>query len=122
MTDDDTELPFTLFVASAQLLVGIGLIAFASSSAVRIIGAVVISFALLTAVSAWYHTRQRVRRLSADLGQPDEPAARGGGEPAARGPDDLGRIPASQSTQGARQPPHPEGSRSASPGPHDPGE
>ncbi|HWD85120.1 MAG TPA: hypothetical protein VG321_05170 [Solirubrobacteraceae bacterium] len=93
MTDDDTELPFTLFIAAAQLLVGIGLIAFASSSAVRIIGVVVIAFALLTGGTAWYHAHKRGQRLfgtwSAD-GEPDEPEA--------------------QSSQGPRQPPDADGS------------
>jgi hypothetical protein len=93
MPDDDTELPFTLFIAAAQLLVGIGLIAFASSAAVRIIGVVVIAFALLTGGSAWYHAHRRGQRFfryrSAE-GEPDSAA--------------------SQSSQGPRQPPNPDGS------------
>ena len=100
--DDDAELPFTLFVAAAQLLVGVGLIAFATSAAVRIIGVVVIAFALLTGGSAWYHARKRDQRFfegSSSAGEADE---------------------AFQSTQGPRQPPNPEASRSASPGPHEP--
>jgi len=102
MTDDPTELPFTLFVATAQLIVGIGLICFASSDAVRIIGVVMIAFALLTGGSAWYHAHRRGQRLFG-----------GGTEEEARSGD--------QSSQGPRQPPTPAGSRSASSGPQEPG-
>ncbi|HET9719239.1 MAG TPA: hypothetical protein VFP55_04095, partial [Solirubrobacteraceae bacterium] len=78
MTEDDTELPFTLFIATAQLLVGIGLIAFATSAAVRIIGGVLIAFALLTGGSAWYHARRRGQQLFGfwlSETDEDEPAA-----------------------------------------------
>ncbi len=76
--DEDTELPFTLFVACAQLIVGIGLIAFGPSSAVRIIGVVVIAFALLTGGSAYYHARRRAQRSLADPADPEEgPSERG---------------------------------------------
>lgn len=107
MTDDETEAPFTLFVAAAQLIVGIGLIIFATSSAVRIIGVVVIAFALLTGGSAWYHARKRGQRLFAAFSFADEEEA-----PAA---------PRDQSSQGPRQPPTPEVSPSASEGPQDSG-
>ncbi len=93
MTDDATELPFTLFIAAAQLIVGIGLIAFASSSAVRIIGVVVIAFALLTGGSAWYHAHKRGQRLFG-------PGSEDGGT----------EEPGAQSSQGPRQPPDPDGS------------
>ncbi|HWD63762.1 MAG TPA: hypothetical protein VG405_01185 [Solirubrobacteraceae bacterium] len=93
MTDDDTELPFTLFIAAAQLLVGIGLIAFASSAAVRIIGVVVIAFALLTGGSAWYHAHRRGQRLF--------------GYVSAEGESDESEA---QPSQGPRQPPNPDGS------------
>jgi hypothetical protein len=105
--DDAAELPFTLFVATAQLIVGIGLIAFATSAAVRIIGVVVIAFALLTGGSAWYHARRRGQRLFGgwfeELGEerPEEAAP--------------------QSSQGPRQPPTEEVRRSASSGPQEPG-
>lgn len=99
MTEDDTELPFTLFIATAQLLVGIGLTAFATSTAVRIIGGVLIAFALLTGGSAWYHARRRGQRLfgywSSETGD-SEPV------PPAAGPP---------SSQGPRQPPNPDASR-----------
>lgn len=114
MVDDDAELPFTLFVAGAQLLVGIGLIAFAGSWAVRIIGVVMIAFALLTGGSAWYHSRQRGQSMSPGLAEPED-AGLGTADEVATG------TPAPHSTQGPRQPPEPEGSRSASPGPHEPG-
>lgn len=104
MTEEDTELPFTLFIAAAQLIVGIGLIAFATSAAVRIIGVVVIAFALLTGGSAWYQARRRGQRL---LGFP------------AREEDSA---EADQLSQGPRQPPTPDVRRSASSGPQDPGE
>ncbi len=45
---DETELSFTLFIAAAQLLVGVGLAVFGTSAAVRIIGGVIVLFALLT--------------------------------------------------------------------------
>jgi hypothetical protein len=93
MTDDDTELPFTLFIAAAQLIVGIGLIAFASSSAVGIIGVVVIAFALLTGGSAWYHAHRRGQRLIASWSTDAET-----------------EEPGAQSSQGPRQPPDPDGS------------
>ena len=105
MSDDETELPFTLFIATAQLIVGIGLIAFASSTAVRIIGVVVIAFALLTGGTAWYHAHKRGQRLFAGFSF-DE---------------DASEEPNDQSSQGPRQPPTPEVSRSASEGPQDPG-
>lgn len=106
VNDDDTaELPFTLFVATAQLIVGIGLIAFATSAAVRIIGIVVIAFALLTGGSAWYHARKRGTSLLGAFGLDQESA--GDSE--------------AQSSQGPRQPPTHEVRRSASSGPQDPG-
>lgn len=105
MDDDGTELPFTLFVAAAQLIVGIGLIAFATSAAVRIIGVVVIAFALLTGGSAWYHARKRGQSLFAAFSFDEEPAEEP--EPG-------------QASQGPRQPPSPDVSRSASSGPQDP--
>ena len=113
MNEDPTELPFTLFVATAQLIVGIGLIAFASSSAVRIIGVVVIAFALLTGGSAWYHAHRRGQRLLGDLF-----AAQDGDEDPAPVPSVAS---ADQSSQGPRQPPNPLRSRSASGGPQEPG-
>jgi hypothetical protein len=94
VSDEDTELPFTLFIATAQLIVGIGLIAFAPSSAVRIIGAVVIAFALLTGGSAWYHARKRGQRLFGFLAPLEEET----------------EEPVAQSSQGPRQPPNLEGS------------
>lgn len=95
MIDDDTELPFTLFIATAQLLVGIGLIVFATSAAVRISGVVVIAFALLTGGSAWYYAHRRGQRLfrllASEADRADEPEG--------------------QSSQGPRQPPNPDASR-----------
>jgi hypothetical protein len=110
--DDAAELPFTLFVATAQLIVGIGLIAFATSAAVRIIGVVVIAFALLTGGSAWYHARRRGQRLLG--GWFDEV---GEGSPEEGSPEEA----ASQSSQGPRQPPTEEVRRPASSGPQEPG-
>jgi hypothetical protein len=75
---------------------------------------VVIAFALLTGGSAWYHARQRGQRMSAELAEPDDAAFGAAEEVSTRGS-------ASHSTQGPRQPPEPEGNRSASPGPHEPG-
>lgn len=95
MIDDETELPFTLFIAAAQLLVGIGLIIFGSPAAVRIIGVVLIAFALLTGGTAWYYAHKRGHRLlwywSSERGEAE--------------------APADQPSQGPRQPPNPEGSR-----------
>lgn len=101
---DDTELPFTLFVACAQLIVGIGLVIFTGSVAVRIIGGVVIAFALLTGGSAWYHARRRGQRLFGWFGGLAEAEV---AEPAWE--DD----PSEPSSQGPRQPPNPEARRSA---------
>ncbi len=122
MTDDDAELPFTVFVAAAQLLVGIGLIAFATSSAVRIIGVVVIAFALLTGGSAWYHARRRGQHLFRWVGEVGGEEL--GGEDLEA--EDLGEAlgapePVDQSSQGPRQPPNPEVRRSAPSGPQEPG-
>ena len=90
---DETELPFTLFIAAAQLMVGLGLVIVGSSSALQIIGGVIVGFALLTAASALYGARRRA---------------------------DVARAPSSPSSQGPRQPPNPDASRSASDGPQEP--
>jgi hypothetical protein len=130
MSDEEIELPFTLFVACAQLIVGIGLIAFAPSSAVRIIGVVVIAFALLTGGSAWYHARQRGLRAAREADEADDAQVGEAGDPqmGEAGDPQVGEAgklragaPPPQSSQGPRQPPRPEGTRSASLGPHDPG-
>lgn len=107
MTEDDTELPFTLFIATAQLLVGIGLIAFATSSAVRIIGGVLIAFALLTGGTAWHHARRRGQRLF-DFGFPEPDEGETPGDQAPEPPPTAARP---QPSQGPRQPPNPDASR-----------
>lgn len=109
---DDTELPFTMFVACAQLIVGIGLVIFATSAALRIIGGVIIAFALLTGGSASYHARRRGQRL---FGWFETLAD---AEPTESAPEDE---PSEPSSHGPRQPPKPEGRRSASGGPQLPG-
>lgn len=98
---DESELPFTLFIATAQLIVGLGLLIVGTSSAVRIIGGVIVLFALLTGGSALYGARRRSRLQPPRLAEPG-----GTGSPSSHGP---------------RQPPNPEASRSASAGPHVPG-
>ena len=115
MIDDDTELPFTMFIAAAQLLVGIGLIVFGTSVAVRIIGGVVVAFAALTGGSAWYYARRQGERLLAALEETRETAEEP--EPAAQELEPAGDQP----SQGPRQPPNPDASRSASSGPQEPG-
>src|SRR5579884_1985094 len=99
---DESELPFTLFIAAAQLVVGLGLVIVGSSSAMQIIGGVIVAFALLTGGGALYGARRRT-----------------GSFYGARRPEELPDEGASLSSHGPRQPPNPEASRSASGGPHD---
>jgi hypothetical protein len=120
MTEDDTELPFTLFIATAQLLVGIGLIAFATSGAVRIIGGVLIAFALLTGGTAWYHAHRRGQRLfgygpeETDESEPpgdQAPEPPRAGPPGDQPPESPRAAAGPQPSQGPRQPPNPDASR-----------
>jgi hypothetical protein len=107
---DETVLAFTGFVALAQVVVGLVLLVVGSSTATRIIGLVIVLFGLISAsgpVMAW---RRRSQELAGD-GPPANPEA----APAAA----EGQLPL-PSSQGPRQPPNPEASRSPADGPQDP--
>lgn len=67
---DDTVLAFTGFVAAAQILVGVLLLAIGSAGAVRIIGVVILVLGVLSAASTVYAARHASKPLDPPAPEP----------------------------------------------------